>query len=209
MSQRMVFLFGIVLALAAGFAIFLYQAGKDSQSTASTSERSDISALAARIPGLVWHDVPRPLPDEVTLEAPAGRSRPLAALTGRWRLVNFWATWCAPCVEEIPTLERLQLATGGPGFEVLLVSLDMGGVKEAAPALARMGGAHLVTFADPGMEAMGALGITSLPTTLLIDPQGRERARMVGPAEWDSPPVLSLVRALAATSAVGGAKAAS
>lgn len=209
MSQRMAFLFGIVLALAAGIAIFLYQAGKVSQSTGSASATGNPVALAERIPGLVWHDAPRPLPSGVTLETADGNGRPLAALTGRWRLVNFWATWCAPCVEEIPTLDRLQTTVRRPSFEVLLVSLDLGGVKEAAPALAKMGGGHLVTLADPGMEAMGALGISSLPTTLLIDPEGRERARMVGPTEWDSPAVIALVRALAGSPAGSGAKASS
>ncbi len=196
MSRRTTIALGIVLALTAGIAIFLYQAGNDSQSAGGTAPAADLRRLAEAVPGFVWHDAPRALPAEVALEAADGANRPLAALTGRWRLVNFWATWCAPCVEEIPTLDRLQTQTGGPAFEVLLVSLDMGGVKEAAPALERMGGAHLTTLADPGMEAMGALGIASLPTTLLVDPQGRERARMVGPAAWDAPAVLALIRAL-------------
>lgn len=134
---------------------------------------------------------------EVELQGPDGATT-LSELRGRVLLVNLWAEWCAPCIEEMPTLDRLQAKLGGDSFRVLPISLDRAPVDKAQATLERFGGAHLTTLADPNMALMAELGVTGLPSTILIDRQGRELGRLIGPAEWDSPAAERLVRAAVA-----------
>jgi len=122
---------------------------------------------------------PKAIP-ELQFEDGEGRAHTLADFKGRLVLLNLWATWCAPCREEMPALDRLQATLGGPRFQVLALSVDQQG-----PQIARN------FFADVGVKSLGAVG---LPSTLLIDPSGREIARHVGPAQWDSPEVVASVR---------------
>jgi len=131
---------------------------------------------------------------DVELQGPDGPVT-LSALKGQVLLVNLWAEWCAPCIEEMPTLDRLQAKLGGEDFRVLPISLDSAPIGEAQATLKRFGGAHLSTLADPNMALMAELGVTGLPSTLLIDRQGRELGRLIGPAEWDSPAAERLMRA--------------
>lgn len=125
-----------------------------------------------------------------------GDGRPVAIgdFAGRVVLLNLWATWCAPCVREMPALDRLQARLGGPGFEVVALSLDRGGRDQVAPFLERLGVGNLALYLDPGSAAMRELSPRGLPTTLLIDREGREVGRLEGAAEWDSPDALRLIR---------------
>lgn len=122
-----------------------------------------------------------------------GRRKTLADFRGRTVLLNLWATWCPPCREEMPSLDRLQKTLGGAKFEVVALSID----AEGAPAVERfykeLGIGALAIYVDPGMGAPGALKTPGLPTTLLIDAQGRELGRHAGPAEWDSADVLRVI----------------
>ncbi len=113
---------------------------------------------------------------------------------GRLILVNFWATWCAPCVEEMPSLDRLQAALGGEDFEVVAISIDRGGVAAVEPFFQRHGLEHLATYVDPLGSAPRGFEILGLPTTVLIDPGGRWVGRLAGPAEWDSDEAKALIR---------------
>jgi len=131
---------------------------------------------------------------EVTLEGPDGKVT-LEAFHGRVLLVNLWAEWCAPCIEEMPTLDRLETALGGEAFRVLPISLDRAGIEASQATLEEFGGTHLRTLNDPDMALMAALGVTGLPSTILIDRQGRELGRLIGPAEWDSPEARKLIAA--------------
>ncbi len=135
----------------------------------------------------------RPAP-EITLFDGDGNLVPLSDFKGRVVLLNFWATWCAPCVREMPTLDRLQAKLGGPGFTVIAVSEDRGGAKVARPFLKKLGLDNLGVYVDVGGKVTRALGVTGLPTTLLIDAKGRLRGGLSGPAEWDSPEAVALIR---------------
>jgi thiol-disulfide isomerase/thioredoxin len=125
-----------------------------------------------------------------------GSGRPVAIgdLAGRIVLLNLWATWCAPCVREMPALDRLQARLGGPDFEVVALSLDRGGRDQVVPFLERLGVGNLALYLDPESAAMRELSPRGLPTTLLIDREGREVGRLEGAAEWDSPDALRLIR---------------
>lgn len=147
--------------------------------------------------GTVQHftytEAPRPVPDTPFLDT-AGRALDLSAFEGRVVLLNFWATWCAPCIREMPTLDRLQAALGGPAFTVLVVSEDRGGAKVAVPFLDKLGIERLSTHLDRKGELARAFGLLGLPTTILIDRAGREIGRLQGPAEWDAPEAGELIR---------------
>lgn len=108
-------------------------------------------------------------------------------------LINFWATWCPPCVREMPSLERLQAELGGDGFEVLAISED----REAtaiAPFYKHFGLKELRGYHDPYGRLARQLKVTGFPTTILVDHRGFEVGRVMGAAEWDSPEAIALMR---------------
>ena len=119
-----------------------------------------------------------------------GRKLTLADFHGRAVLLNLWATWCVPCRKEMPTLDRLQKRLGGPGFEVVALSIDRLGLGAVAPFYRKLGLKSLGVYLDPGGAAPAALDLAGLPTSLLIDGEGREVARKIGPAEWDAPAMI-------------------
>ena len=135
----------------------------------------------------------RPAPD-IAFTAGDGSALALKDFAGKVVLLNLWATWCAPCVREMPTLDRLQAELGGPRFEVIALSSDRAGAPVVEPFYREHGLRHLRVYLDPSGEATRALGVRGLPTTLLIDAQGREIGRLEGTAEWDSGAAKALVR---------------
>lgn len=94
----------------------------------------------------------------------------------------------------MPTLDRLQDKLGGPGFEVVALSIDRAGIEEVTKFYAEVGVKHLAFYIDSSGKAARDLGTVGLPTTLLIDRKGREIGRLVGPAEWDAPEMIALIR---------------
>jgi thiol-disulfide isomerase/thioredoxin len=113
---------------------------------------------------------------------------------GKVVLLNLWATWCAPCVKEMPSLDRLQARLGGAEFQVVAVSLDRGGRAVVEPFLTKLGARHLGLYLDPQSTAMTALKPRGLPTSLIIDRDGREVGRLEGGAEWDSEDAVRLLQ---------------
>ncbi|MGE5503539.1 MAG: TlpA family protein disulfide reductase [Actinomycetota bacterium] len=131
--------------------------------------------------GLVIHPQPRPLP-ALDIRDDDGRAAGLESLQGRPVLLNLWASWCGPCVAELPTLDRLH-ARGGT-VAVVALSLDRGGRVVVRNTYGRLGITALPVRTDETRRAAEDLGVPFLPVTLLIDRQGREVARFVGPADW-------------------------
>jgi thiol-disulfide isomerase/thioredoxin len=114
-----------------------------------------------------------------------GDRRPvrLSAFRGRPVLVNLWATWCGPCVVEMPSLDALA-ARAGQELEIVAISQDLNGRQKVSDFFAAHGFRRLEPYLDPDMRLMPALGLDTLPTTILYDGQGREVWRMTGMAEW-------------------------
>jgi len=123
------------------------------------------------------------------------RAMTLQDFRGRFLLLNVWATWCVPCRKEMPTLDRLQINLGGADFEVIALSIDQGGTSVVRPFYDEIGVRNLRIYIDKSGDAMSGLGIAAIPATLLIDREGREIGRKIGPAEWDSPEIIALIRA--------------
>ncbi|MER9137650.1 TlpA family protein disulfide reductase [Mesorhizobium sp. M0830] len=136
---------------------------------------------------------PQPLP-EIQFQDGDGQPKTLADFSGKVVLLNIWATWCAPCRKEMPTLDRLQAKLGGPDFEVVALSMDRGGPDKVKKFFAEIGIEHLALNIDTSAKAMFALGAVGLPMTLLIDRRGKEIARLIGPAEWDAPEMVDFIR---------------
>jgi len=138
-------------------------------------------------------DPPVPAPLEAFMDL-AGRRVRLADFAGQVVALNFWATWCAPCVEEMPSLDRLQAKLGGDGLTVVAVSLDRSGAAVVTPFAERLGLNNLDLYLDPKSNLAKAFGITGLPTTFLIEPGGHIVGAVQGSADWDSPEALALLR---------------
>ena len=130
---------------------------------------------------------------EINFKDAAGSDRSLATFRGRFVLLNVWATWCLPCRQEMPALDRLQSKLGGVDFEVVALSIDRRGIEAINDFFARNKITKLATFNDPSGVAKNVLAVFGIPTTLLIDREGREVQRWVGPVEWDSPEIVSLI----------------
>ena len=138
-------------------------------------------------------EAPGPVPG-VAFEDGAGRKITLGDFAGRVVLVNFWATWCLPCVREMPSLDRLQARLGGKDFTVVAVDEDRDGQEVGKPFLAKLGLKHLDFYLDTGLALSQALGVRGLPTSFLIDRESRIVGRLDGLAEWDTPEVDALIR---------------
>jgi len=128
----------------------------------------------------------------------AGREHGLSDFAGRGLVINLWATWCPPCVREMPALDALAATLGPEGIAVLPLSSDRGGLAVVQAFYQRTGLRHLGIWLDPGATATRALGARGLPTTVIVDRGGRERARLEGDAEWDAPDFMAAIRRLTA-----------
>jgi thiol-disulfide isomerase/thioredoxin len=136
---------------------------------------------------------PRPMPALAFTDAD-GRRLTLDDFRGRVVLLNIWATWCVPCRTEMPALERLEGKLGGKGFTVLPLSIDQAGVPAVERFYHRFGLKRLGIYVDPPAQVSSTLGIPGVPTSFLIDAEGREVARKIGPAAWDGPDMVALIR---------------
>lgn len=146
-------------------------------------------------PRMPFHNKPRQMLSPPITDR-AGRSLTLDDFQGRVVLLNVWATWCAPCLEEMPTLDALQEKLGGEDFLVLPLSIDRAGIKVVRRFYDELSIRHLGIYLADSTRAMLAFGVQGLPTTILIDRKGLERGRLVGPADWDSRQVIAQVQGL-------------
>lgn len=136
----------------------------------------------------VWSDS-KPVPAVQFIDG-EGSLRGVADFQGKVVLLNVWATWCGPCREEMPTLDRLQKQLGSADFEVVALSVDQAGEQVVRDFYQAVGVQHLGLYIDSSALAAIELSAIGLPTTLLLDRQGRE----IGAAEWDSPEVVVYLR---------------
>lgn len=119
--------------------------------------------------------------------------RHIGDFEGQLLVVNFWATWCAPCIEELPDLEALQVERGGEDLQVLTVSNDRGGAAQVLPFFEQHGLENLGVYLDPKGELAREFQVRGLPTTFIVDPQGHVVGRIEGIAPWNGPEAHALI----------------
>ena len=119
----------------------------------------------------------------------------ILAEKGRVVLLNLWATWCAPCRKEMPDLARLEKELGSDQFEVVAISVDRKGAEASAAFLKETGVDNLKLYIEPSTKIVNDVQSAGLPASILIDREGRELGRILGPADWASPEALALVKA--------------
>jgi thiol-disulfide isomerase/thioredoxin len=162
-----------------------------------------LAALIIPLPAAAFNFAPtepKPAPDLTFLDAEGNEVR-LADFQGEVVVLNLWATWCAPCRREMPSLDRLQAKYRGAGLEVIALSLDRGDVAKVREFFEELEITSLAVYHDPTARAGRELGAPGLPTTVVIDRAGREVGRLLGPAEWDSEEALAVIKALLGPSA--------
>jgi thiol-disulfide isomerase/thioredoxin len=118
----------------------------------------------------------------------------LASFKGKVVLLNLWATWCAPCRKEMPDLSNLQKQLGGADFEVVALSVDRKGKEASAAFLKEVAAENLALYIDAENKSLPALQALGLPATFVINREGKEVARLLGAADWDSPEVIALIK---------------
>lgn len=149
------------------------------------------------IPGrLIEAETRKPVAD-VTFTDGAGKTRTLSEFRGRPVLVNFWATWCPPCIAEMPSLDALQAKLGQERLALVALSQDRGGLPVAKGWLDKAGLQNIVPY-HADQKAARELGTQAqLPVSILLDKQGREVARVFGAMHWDTPQMIERIAALA------------
>ena len=161
-------------------------------------QRAGIAALReGDMRKLVLHAEPQPAPD-AAFTAPDGSAVTLADSDGRVRLVNFWATWCAPCRQEKPSLAALEASLGGADFDVMAVATGRNSPEAIAEFKAEVGVEALETYLDPRAELASAMGVPGLPVTAVLNREGAEIARLTGGADWNTPSARAIIAALIA-----------
>jgi thiol-disulfide isomerase/thioredoxin len=173
------------LIIVAGTAIWWFFAVKSSENHAQPQLIGWMQKFTPTVQG-------EPVP-KLAFHAKDGKDRNFSDFSGKIVLVNFWATWCAPCIREMPSLLRLQKARGGDDFTVIGLSQDLRGWPIVAPFLEKHGLADLPVYVDKATAISRGLKIPGLPTSILLDREGRELGRLAGHAEWDSPEALALI----------------
>lgn len=187
---------------AAGAVFLLYvivSASVSPRDAASSSLPSaldhDRALLVGEMEDFTYAFPPRGTPEIAFLHD--GSSMSLNDFRGKAVLVNLWATWCAPCLKELPSLDGLQNAFDDEKFEVVAIAADPRGPKVAQDYLDRLEISHLKLYADPNLQFAFAMGGADvLPISVLYDANGQEVGRLIGEADWQSPEALALVRSV-------------
>ena len=171
---------------------------------ATSAAAADTAALEALREGtmkkLIFASEPQAVSD-IPFADPAGKEFTLADWEGKVVLVNFWATWCAPCRKEMPALNALQTDFGGDDFEVVTIATgrnDLTGIKKF---FEETGVDALPILLDPRSQLSRDMAVLGLPVTVILDREGNEIARMRGDAEWDSESGRAIIAALIADGA--------
>ncbi|HJT12700.1 MAG TPA: TlpA disulfide reductase family protein, partial [Dongiaceae bacterium] len=131
-----------------------------------------------------------------------GQPADMTPYRGKALLVNLWATWCAPCIKELPSLGTLQQELGGDAFQVVTIAIDERDPAKIAPFLAKHGATNLPVLIDRDRTIEKVAKVIALPTSLLVDREGKVKAMVTGDACWNSGTALAAVKAFIADGTV-------
>ena len=192
-NTRKLLIVAVVFAGSMTAAALIYESRLPTKSAAVTPSALTAPAPIRSTPGFKLHAQPRTL-ESVKFVTGEWQAASLDDFHGKVVLLNIWATWCGPCRAEMPTLDKLQATLGGRDFEVVALSIDEGGVPVVKKFYKELELKSLRIYVDPTLKAPITLKALGVPTTLLINREGKEIGRYAGPAEWDSPPMTSIIR---------------
>lgn len=187
MSRRSIIGGSVVMAGISAAAVVL---------AVATLPNPDPESAAVRgidYPGFAVHDPPEAVP-ALSFRDADGETVALSSFEGRVVLVNLWATWCPPCVEEMPALDNLQAQLGGDGFDVIALSIDREGTDVVLPFFEAQNLENLTVYLDPDADGPRAFRARGFPTSILLDRQGRRIATYEGELAWDDPEVVDMLR---------------
>jgi thiol-disulfide isomerase/thioredoxin len=153
------------------------------------SLRPNTYTIPAALESLLPISPPKPMP-KTTFQDPSGAPVSFARFKGQRVMAFFWSGSCVPCLKTMPELNQMAEHYGGKAFELVTISVDSTGSQGAKALLDRQKWPRLKAYADPTRQLVTALGITQLPTTILIDTAGNATAVLFGPQSWDSPDFL-------------------
>lgn len=176
-------LIGLVIALVAAAAYL----------TLRDSGPADKPPVRGAVAKFVLAEKSAMAPETAWRTGDGGEQR-MADYRGKVVLVNYWATWCAPCIREMPSLARLRKQLAAEDFALVAISVDLEGRKVAEPFLQQNDLTTLGLYLDNRGTVARAMGVTVMPTTILYDRDGREVGRLAGAAEWDSADAMALIR---------------
>jgi thiol-disulfide isomerase/thioredoxin len=163
------------------------------------AETADVAALEALRDGdmkkLNFHSEPQPVSAQPFTTWEGGEGR-LADYAGKYVVLNFWATWCAPCRKEMPQLSQLQADMGGEAFEVVTIATGRNPPQAMQRFFDEIGVDNLPLHMDPKQQLAREMAVMGLPITLILNPEGQEIARMRGDADWSSDSAKAIVAAL-------------
>ncbi|KNG94404.1 TlpA family protein disulfide reductase [Pseudaestuariivita atlantica] len=172
----------------------------------AVTANADTAALEALRDGdmrkLNFHATPEPAPD-VAFETFEGEEMTLEAYRGKHIVLNFWATWCAPCRKEMPHLAELQAELGGNAFEVVTIATGRNPPQGMKDFFEQIGVDNLPLHRDPKQKLARYMAVLGLPVTVILDPEGNEIARLRGDANWASDSAKAIITALIAEPAEG------
>jgi thiol-disulfide isomerase/thioredoxin len=196
MNRTLVIAIAAVLAtIGVVGAILLQQELQPAPTTTATDPAS--GALTGRFLPLAGADFSAVAPVD-------GQGAPadMAPYRGKALLVNLWATWCAPCIEELPSLGQLQQELGGEDFQVVTIAIDEREPSKIEPFLAKHGAANLPVLIDRDRTIDKVAKVIALPTSLLVDREGQVKAMLTGDARWNCGKALEAVKAFVADGTV-------
>jgi thiol-disulfide isomerase/thioredoxin len=196
-----------VAVIAAAVAALLYvtigNGGKETAEAqacaANAAQRATVDRAAkGEVAAMAIAKQPKPV-TPLAFSGPDGQQQTLDAFKGRVVLLNLWATWCVPCRQEMPALDRLEAKLGGPDFQVVAVNIDTTRLERPKAFLNEVGVKALPYYSDAKADVFYRLKqagkVVGLPTTILIDRNGCEIGTLAGPALWDSPDGVALIEA--------------
>jgi len=190
--KRSLWLVGLVILCAGALGVYLI-ASEPRKETETSEPATGLRQLAkGPMAAFVVKPAGQPMTN-IIFQDESGAETGLDKWKGRVVLLNLWATWCAPCRKEMPELDALQQKLGSADFEVVAVSLDRQGAETARKFLDETKATNLKLYLDPTSRALDAVKAPGLPATVLIDREGHEVGRLVGPADWASPEAVALV----------------
>jgi thiol-disulfide isomerase/thioredoxin len=206
LKSRKSWLLGLVALAAVGAGAVWYGFASRHPMVAGAAECKAARATTERLKPLAKGEVAavgvsnalKP-PPVIAFTGPEGQPMSLSDFKGKTILVNLWATWCVPCREEMPALDKLQAELGGPDFQVVAINVDTRNREKPKAWLQENGIRNLAYHADPEGKLLQVLQksghVVGLPTTFVVDASGCEIALLKGPAEWASPEALQFMRA--------------